>query len=104
VTPIEILALPFVLIISVPGGAFLPAGALAIWVGRRWSSLGGLRRGIAGGSVIVWIAYAAYETWMYFWMQSVVAPIRVDLLVIVPLLLVATLAALIACFGRGRQW
>ena len=99
----EILFFPFVLLIAVPGGAFLPALLLLLWVGRRWTHLGAFRRWVSGAAVFVWLTYALYETWMYFWMQSVIAPIRVDLLLIAPLLLLATLATIAACWGQtGR--
>ncbi len=52
--------------------------------------------------VAVWIVYGIYETIMYFWMQTVIAPIRVDLLLIVPVLYLVTLVGLIAAWGVGR--
>ncbi len=87
---LELVFLPFAILISVPGGAFLPTALLGTWVLRRWSGLSTARRTVAGAAVAVWVVYACYETWMYFWMKSVVAPIRVDLLLVVPVLIVVT--------------
>jgi hypothetical protein len=96
----EILFFPFVLLIAVPGGAFLPALLLLLWVRQRWTHLGPFRRLVSGAAVFAWLAYAPYETWMYFWMQSVIAPIRVDLLLIGPVLLIGTVAAIAACYAQ----
>jgi len=45
---------------------------------------------------LVWTIYGLYETGMYFWMKTVIAPIRVDLLLIVPILYLVTIVGTIA--------
>lgn len=98
---VESLVVPFAFLGSVPGGALVPALLLGLWVRSRWPNLGRSRRTVAGGAVLLWFIYAAYETRMYFWMRSVIAPIRVDLLLIAPTLVFATLAAIAVCLGRS---
>lgn len=97
----ELLFLPFVLLISVPGLAFAPALLLLWWIRRHWSRIGRARQVLTGVSVLLWFIYAAYETGMYFWMKTVVAPIRVDLLLIVPILAIATVVIVVAIL-QGR--
>jgi C-terminal processing protease CtpA/Prc len=53
-------------------------------------------------TAIAWVAYAAYETRMYFWAKTVTAPIRVDLLLFGPALYVVTLGALVRWWNLRR--
>jgi hypothetical protein len=50
---------------------------------------------------VLWLAYAAYEVRMRQWERTVTAPIRIDLLLIWPILAAATLGSVIAAL-RGR--
>jgi hypothetical protein len=99
----EIFYLPFAVMAGIPGVALLPGAALltGYWRHRRRNvprrSLGWLL-----AAAIVWLLYAAYETRMYFWSRHVVAPIRVDLLVLAPVLYVA-LGVGMAQWWRARR-
>lgn len=102
----DLLFLPMPLLLAVPGLPFVPALALSGCAAWRWRRLGRGARFVVAACAVFWVAYAVYETVMYFWMQTVIAPIRVDLLLIVPLLYVTGGALLLTCFatraGRGR--
>jgi hypothetical protein len=52
---------------------------------------------------ILWLLYAIYEWRMFLWSQTVSAPIRVDLLLIAPLLYLITISGLIACIVGFRR-
>ena len=85
---------------AVPGLALLPGLALALGLRVRWGSLGAWPRRLAVGATLFWLAYGVYETYMYFWMKTVVAPIRVDLLLLTPFLY---LAAVVGVLALGRR-
>ena len=96
----ELLFLPVVALGAVPGLALLPGLALAVGLRVRWRSLGAWPRRLAVGATLFWLVYGVYETYMYFWMKTVVAPIRVDLLLLTPLLY---LAAVVGILALGRR-
>lgn len=50
---------------------------------------------------LAWLAYAVYEWRMSIWSATVVAPIRVDLLIVIPALLGVTLLGTVAMAGSG---
>jgi len=99
----EILLYPILPLLAVPGAALAPGLLLALAFHRRRQGLGALRRAVAVAACAAWLLYGAYETWMYFWMQTVIAPIRVDLLLIAPLLYLAAAAGLLAVFAGRRR-
>ena len=47
------------------------------------------RRGLLAATVI-WLLYAAYELVMFVWAQQVIAPIRIDLIVLGPAMCIVT--------------
>ena len=91
----ELLFLPILLFVAVPPLALLPAAVFGYRAYRRWF---GARRGFVRLMVatVVWIAYAVYESSIYAWSQEVVAPIRVDLFLVAPLLYGATIVGITA--------
>jgi hypothetical protein len=102
VSLIELLFLPARLFHDRPLLALVPAAALAAMAHAARSRP---RHAPAflwpAGTAVLWAAYAVYEVRMREWERAVSAPIRIDLLLIGPILLVATLASAIAC-ARGR--
>jgi hypothetical protein len=72
------------------------------YLGLRSGSAKVARR-IALTAAIVWLLYAIYEWQMFLWSQTVSAPIRLDLLLIAPMLYLTTLAGLVACFVGFRR-
>lgn len=99
---LEILFLPIALMASLPGAALLPGALFLILYFRRRKVLSGIRRATIILTAILWTVYGIYETYMYFWMQTVIAPIRVDLLLIAPVLYLATIIGAIAAMRSRR--
>ncbi len=92
---LEILFFPVVLLAAFPGGALLPAVVFTLLYLKRRDDLTKLSRAVTIFAVLTWIVYGIYETRMYFWMKTVIAPIRVDLLLIVPIVYLITIIATI---------
>lgn len=97
---LEIIFLPIVVLISLPGTALIPGITFIVLYFVRRRKIAGKSRLIVVGTSIVWLIYGIYETKMYFWMKTVVAPIRVDLLLIVPVLY---LLAIIGTFALIKK-
>ena len=101
----ELLFLPFNIFIAFPPFAFVVALLFLgswFWYRKKTKSQAGYPKGssllFAG---IAWLLYGLYEIKMYFWSKTVVAPIRVDLLLIAPVLCGITVAGIIG-FVRCR--
>jgi len=95
----EILFLPMLPFLSFPPLALVPAGLFA-WLHVRCKKRSGRRNLMILLAVIAWLLYSVYEIYMYVWSQGVVAPIRVDLLLLAPMLYVISFLGLIA-YRRG---
>jgi glutathione S-transferase len=88
--------LPFVGFIQWPLAALLPAGVLGALFWRR-------RKRLIAVAAAVWALYAVYESLMKARVLcSGECNIRVDLLLLVPLLWILLVAALVSFFRRGR--
>jgi len=73
-------------------------GALLVLTGRR------AHRRIVSGIGFVWLIYAAYETGIQQrWLCSGECDIRIDLLVIFPLLLISLIVAAMSLFVPRRR-
>jgi hypothetical protein len=73
-------------------------GALLVLIGRR------AHRRIVSGIGFVWLIYAAYETGIQQrWLCSGECDIRIDLLVIFPLLLISLIVAAMSLFVPRRR-
>jgi hypothetical protein len=84
---------PIGIIVSAPCVALLPAG---VFLGGWWTSP---RNAASSGALIAgiaWLMYAIYETRRYFWAKTVHAPIRVDLLIIVPVLYLLSIVGVVS--------
>ena len=91
---------PFGLVVSAPGVALLPAGVfLCGWLTspRKAASSGALIAGIA------WLMYTIYETRMYFWAKTVHAPIRLDLMIIAPVLYLLSIVGIVSWIVGWRR-
>ena len=71
---------------SLPGGALIPPAVMTVIYLSRKNSIYGYGRKISIFIIIFWSVYGIYETYMYYWMKTVIAPIRVDLLLLTPVL------------------
>ena len=80
-------------------------GAAAVWCRRLAAVDPGLRWNTwkLAGCALVWAGYAVYELAMSRWERTVVAPIRVDLLLLAPVLYVVTGNGLFALWGGLRR-
>jgi hypothetical protein len=83
---LEIVFLPFVILASLPGTTFIPGIIFIVLYFVRRRKIARINRQIVVGTSFVWLIYGIYETRMYYWMKTVIAPIRVDLLLIAPIL------------------
>jgi hypothetical protein len=54
-------------------------------------------------AALLWGLYAAYETYMLHWSKTVVAPIRVDLLLLAPILYAVTVAGVAGWVVGARR-
>jgi hypothetical protein len=97
---VDLFYAPMRLLLERPYLALVPA--LLFWLGYRAVRPRAPR--LLVGVAVLWALYAAYETYMYFWSKTVTAPIRVDLLLLGPVLYIATGVGLVAWWrARGRR-
>ena len=54
-------------------------------------------------AAVTWALYAGYETYMQAWSKTVTAPIRVDLLLLTPVLYFLTLMALVSWWRAAHR-
>jgi len=52
----------------------------------------------------LWVLYALYEGYMYFWSKTVIVPIRVDLLLLTPVLYLVSLAGILGWWRSTRAY
>lgn len=84
------------LLIIFPLGALLIGGAFAVSAYSR-------RKVIPGIAAALWVAYGVYEYLMYVRVLCTgECNIRIDLLVIYPVLLIATIAGIISAIRKGN--
>ena len=91
---------PIGIIVSTPGVALVPAG---VFLGGWWTSP---RQAASSGALIAgiaWLMYTIYETRMYFWAKTVHAPIRVDLLIIAPVLYLLSVVGVVSWIVGSRR-
>lgn len=101
----EILSLvfaPFVLFIVLPPAALVPAVALMTCSRRLRAGIPRSGRLLVAAAIGGWLAYAAWESAVWVWSRDVIAPIRVDLLLIAPGLYGLTFVAVRTCWRAGR--
>lgn len=98
----ELFFYPVTLLVERPSLAFIPAAVFICGyvLYRCWAIATGSPAHWTGSVVLVagltWMLYWLYESRMYEWSKTVVAPIRVDLLLIGPFLYLVTLLGIAA--------
>ena len=102
---IEVIFYPFTILIALPGVGLLPGIAFALAYVKTRRSLSTIRRATIILITLLWLIYGMYETGMYFWMKTVIAPIRIDLLLIAPFLSLVSLVGIMVLLTRnvGRK-
>ena len=97
---VEIFVLPVNLVQASPILALVPAAAafLAFYLVPQ----GTKRRGWILAAGTLWALFGAYEASLSSWNETAVAPIRVDLLLLTPLLYALTFVGLIVCWRAVR--
>ena len=93
----EIIYLPFLALIAIPPLALVPATVFGFCFRRHRQHLAHSGRRLIAAATLAWLLYALYESVMWIWSRDVIAPIRVDLLVIAPSLYVLSLLGARAC-------
>jgi hypothetical protein len=98
---IEFLFYPILPFVFFPPLAFVVAGLFGwvLWWRRREPFT--RRFGIAL-AVAIWCLFGVYESTMYYWSRTVIAPIRVDLLLVTPFLYAVTVFGLVQAFMPRR--
>ena len=99
----ELLFAPLWLVMAFPWLALVPASAFGACFARHRTRLATPRDRLSLLlPALLWLAYAPYEWLMLQWSKEVVAPIRIDLLVIGPLLYASTFVG-VRAWVRARR-
>jgi hypothetical protein len=90
---------PFALLVARPYLALAPALIFGLGYVRLQPAA---PRSLLAATVL-WALYAAYETCMFFWAKTVVAPIQVDLLLLARILYLVTVLAAVGWWREARR-
>lgn len=95
---LTLLSLPIVPFVSTPMLALAPAGAFGI------ASVATLPRKSVGlwCACVSWLLYLVYELRMHAWSQTVTAPIRIDMLLVVPFLWAVSIFGVVSWYRAAR--
>ena len=99
---LDILFSPFLVFQRMPVTALLPAALMLLAMVKASGTRATQPRRLVLFSSFLWIAYACWEYRVSLWAETVTAPIRVDLLLIYPLLIIFTLYAIFALWRWRR--
>ncbi len=99
---LEILLAPFKVFQLLPITAVVPAALLLLSLAKSGGGRHPPKRLVITTS-IMWISYAIWEYRVSLWAATEVAPIRVDLLLIYPLLALMTILSVAALWRHGRS-
>jgi hypothetical protein len=103
---LSFLLAPFGLFVSHPILGLVPAAVFLLYYLVRRPAAAALRvPGLVRWSLacgLCWLAYTIYEFGMQAWSRTVVAPIRIDLVLVAPVLLILTVSALWGCIRFER--
>ena len=98
----ETLFLPFQIFQMIPALAVLPALAMAALMFTGDHAKPHRPTQLVVSCMVLWVAYAVWEYRVQVWAETQTAPIRVDLLLIAPFLIITTTWSCVAIF-RWRQ-
>lgn len=95
---------PLRLFVALPWLAAAPALLFTVCFARHRASFPTARSKLSIlGPAFIWLAYAPYEWFMLQWSKGVIAPIRIDLLVLGPVLYAAVFLGVWSCMRASRQ-
>ena len=102
---LNIFFIPIRLCVAIPYLAFLPAFLFGLYayIDLKRGGSNKLRWGLLWPSII-WGIYGIYEVGMYFWSKTVDIPIRVDLLLVTPVIYLTTFMGIIALLNMYKSW
>ncbi|MCA9408372.1 MAG: hypothetical protein H6755_02590 [Candidatus Omnitrophica bacterium] len=92
---IEFLFLPFQLFLLFPYLSFVLAGTFYVLFKRK-------KKGVLLIPALSWLIYGVWECYMWFWMKTVIAPIRIDLLLIIPYLYVISTIGVVVFIAEKK--
>ena len=91
----DLIFLPFQIFILFPPFAFLAALIfLFLFLGVRKNVKPS--KYLLLLTVFLWVIYGTWEIKVFYWSKTVITPIRMDLLIIVPILYIASIAAVLS--------
>ena len=100
----ELIFLPLRLFMAHPWLALAPAFLFALCFARHRAGFPTARSKLSIlGPAFIWFGYAPYEWFTLQWSKGVVAPIRIDLLVLGPVLYAAVFLGVWSCMRASRQ-
>ncbi len=100
---IDLLFVPMMPVLIFPALAFIPSIAFFVYFYRYRPRLNLPTKMALLIPATLWMLYAVYEIRMFYWSQTVSAPIRIDLLLIVPLLYFLLAIGTIGCMAARRS-
>jgi hypothetical protein len=100
---IELLFAPMLPVLVFPPLAFIPTIAFLFFFYRYRPRLNVPTKLALLVPAGLWLLYGVYEIRMFYWSQTVSAPIRIDLLLIVPLLYFLLAVGTIGCMAARRS-
>jgi formate hydrogenlyase subunit 3/multisubunit Na+/H+ antiporter MnhD subunit len=95
---------PFVIFQLFPAAALLPAAGLLALLLTRKNKLQRSSVVPACLTALCWVGYGYWEYRVKIWALTEIAPIRVDLLLIYPVLAIMTFWSLIVLYRHGTKW
>lgn len=98
----EILYIPFQIFIIFPPLAFLVALIFLILLFNLRKRLKSLNY-LLLITIICWVVYGLWEIKMFYWSKTVIAPIRVDLIFIVPFLYLISVSGFISYYRSSKK-
>jgi formate hydrogenlyase subunit 3/multisubunit Na+/H+ antiporter MnhD subunit len=95
---------PFVIFQLFPAAALLPAAGLLAFLLTRKHKLQRSSVVLACLTALCWVGYGYWEYRVKIWALTESAPIRVDLLLIYPVLAIMTVWSLLVLYRHGTKW
>ncbi|MCZ6918158.1 MAG: hypothetical protein O7I93_15400 [Gemmatimonadetes bacterium] len=99
---IELIFAPILPVLVFPPLAFIPSVVFLVYFYRYRPRVNRPTMLALLLPAVLWMVYGVYEIRMFFWSQTVTAPIRIDLLLIVPVLDLLLAIGIVGCMAARR--